>query len=102
MAEHAVMVKFNYGLPDLQRLYDIEDELATAINEAGVGEFDGHEIAINLSDGSLYLYGPNGDAILDLVKPLLASTPFMKAAQIIVRYGPAGEDVPEKRITLDP
>ncbi len=43
--EHAVIVYFQYGSTDLQRLFDLEKKLEQAISEAGVGEFDGNEIA---------------------------------------------------------
>ena len=57
---------------------------------ARVGEYDGDEIAVDLSDGSLYMYGPTGDALFAAVKPVLESANFMKGAVVTVRYGPPG------------
>lgn len=57
-AEHGVIVHFYYGSRDLTGLYALEDRLERAISAAGVGEFDGNEIAVDGSDGYLYMYGP--------------------------------------------
>lgn len=37
--EQAVIVHFQYGLPDLQPLFALEHRLESAINSAGVGEY---------------------------------------------------------------
>ena len=86
-AEHAVIVKFKYGLASLDRLYDLEDKLRDAIGRAKVGEFDGNEIAVDLSEGTLYMYGANADLLLAVVLPVLRSAPFMKGADCVCRYG---------------
>ena len=54
MADHAVIVHFQYGSTDLSRLFVLEDELERAIAAAGAGEFDGNEVAADGSDGYLY------------------------------------------------
>lgn len=49
--------------------------LKRAIDEAAVRELDGNEIAVDLSDGSLYMYGPDAEALLVVVRPfILAAT----------------------------
>ncbi|MHC4796142.1 MAG: hypothetical protein ACYTF1_05815 [Planctomycetota bacterium] len=57
-SEHAVVIHFEYGSTDLSRLFELGDKLESAIAEAGVGEFDGNEVATDGSDGFLYMYGP--------------------------------------------
>ena len=69
--EHAVIVYFEYAADSLEPLYDLEEQLEAAIAAAGVGEFDGNEIAVDLSDGSLYMYGPDADALFAVARPLL-------------------------------
>jgi len=64
MADHAVIVHFQYGSTDLSRLFVLEDELERAIAAAGAGEFDGNEVAADGSDGYLYMYGPDGTGCL--------------------------------------
>ena len=99
--EHAVIVSFGYGgSTDLEPLFALEQELESAIVAAGVGEYDGNEVAVDGSDGTLYMYGPNADALLAVVKPALESCPFMKGAVVRLRYGPPGEGVPEREVRL--
>jgi hypothetical protein len=54
----------------------VEDPLIEAIEERGVGEFDGHDIAL---DGSgeviLYAYGPDADALYQVMEPILREVP---------------------------
>jgi hypothetical protein len=99
--EHAVIVNFNYGSNDLTRLFEIEERLESAITEAGVGEFDGNDIATDGSDANLYMYGPNADAIFEVIRPILEKIDCMKGAKATLRYGPPDEDVPEKVIKID-
>ena len=54
MSEHAVIVEFQYGQSDLNPLFSLEDRLRTAIESAGCREYDGHEIAMDGSEGTLY------------------------------------------------
>jgi hypothetical protein len=70
--QHAVIAHFDYAADSLDALYEREKESEAAINAAGVGEFDGNEIAVDLSDGSLYMYGPETEALFTVVRPILA------------------------------
>ncbi|MBI3948139.1 MAG: hypothetical protein HY321_19635 [Armatimonadetes bacterium] len=102
MSEHAVIVSFAYGDRNLDALFDLEEKLEAAIEEAGVGEYDGNEIAVDGSDGSLFMFGPDAERLFAVVQPILATTPFMKGAEVHLRFGPPGEGVPERIVTLDP
>ncbi len=99
--EHAVIVRFRYGGSiDLTPLFALEKELDQAITQSRVGEYDGNEVATDGSDGSLYMYGPDGDKLFAAVRPILERTPFMKGATAILRYGPAEDGVRKVRIEL--
>ena len=98
--EHAVIVHFNYGKTDLQPIFDLGDELEAAINNAGVGEFDGNEIARDGSDGSLYMYGPDADRLFESVRPVLESSEFMQGAIVTIRYGPPQDGVEEREVKI--
>jgi hypothetical protein len=89
MTEHAVIIKFRYGSTNLDRLFELEDQLNEAISKAEVGEYDGNEIATDGSDGSLYMYGPDADRLLEVVEPIIRASSFMKGAQVRRRYGGA-------------
>lgn len=100
--EHAVIVHFQYGSTDLSRLYALEARLEAAIRAAKAGEFDGDEVAVDGSDGFLYMYGPSGDLLYESVKPILESCDFMRGAKVTIRYGDAKSDVRTKEIWVAP
>jgi len=100
--EHAVLVHFAYGSHDLSRLFALEGRLKAAIAAAGVGEFDGNEVATDGSDGNLYMYGPDADALFDVVRPVLDATDFMRGARVRLRYGPPEDGVREVEVMLGP
>lgn len=101
-AEHAVIVHFNYGSTDLQPLFALEEKLERTISSAGVGEFDGNEIATDGSDGYLYMYGPDADKLFETVRPALESATFMKGAVVKKRYGPPEDGVRESVVKIAP
>jgi hypothetical protein len=55
--EQAVIVHFTYGSTDLTALFELEERLEAVIAAARVGEYDGNEVAVDGSDGYLYMYG---------------------------------------------
>ncbi len=80
-AEHAVIVSFAYGgSTDLQPLFVLEEKLESGIAAARVGEYDGNEIAVDGSDGTLYMYGPDADKLFEVVRPILENSSFMRGA----------------------
>ena len=98
--EHAVIVRFQYPFSDLSELQELEDELIDAIDSAGVGEFDGNEVATNTGDARLYMYGIDADRLFEAVKPVLESSSFMRGAIVTKRYGPPDPGVEEVQITI--
>jgi hypothetical protein len=102
MSEQAVIIDFNYGSRDLSKLFELEDQLVAAISDANVGEYDGNQIAVDGSDGTLYMYGPDADRLFEAVKPILEGTSFMKGAKVTRRYGPAEDGVREAHTSIAP
>ena len=98
--EHAVIIHFYYNSTDLSRLFELEDELESALQLANSGEVDGNEIAADGKDGYLYMYGPNADTVFATIKPILDSVEFMKGAKAILRYGPPEDGVREVEIDI--
>jgi hypothetical protein len=98
--EHAVLVRFPYGSTDLSRLFALEKRLEQAIVKAGVGAFDGNEVATDGKDGTLYMYGPNADALFAAMHPILAAAEFMRGARVTLRYGPPEDGVREVEVIL--
>lgn len=98
--EHAVIVHFSYGSKNLDALFALEARLEAAISKAKVGEYDGNEVAVDGSDGNLYMYGPDADKLFNVVKPILESVPFMRGATVKRRYGPPQSGVREVELKL--
>src|SRR5688572_32809627 len=102
-AEHAVIVTFAYiGSTDLDPLFALESQLESAINAARVGEYDGNEVAVDGSDGTLYMYGPDADKLFAVVRPVLKATPYMNGAKVTLRFGPPADGVREREVTIAP
>jgi hypothetical protein len=98
--EHAVIIQFSYGSKNLQHVFALEDQLRNAICDAGVGEYDGHEVAVDGSDGFFYMYGPDAEALFRVISPMLAAPRFMRGAQVTLRFGPRRRRTPKRVIHL--
>ena len=99
--EHAVIVVFAYiGSTDLEPLFALERQLESDIAAARAGEYDGNEIAVDGSDGTLYMYGPDADKLFAAIRPTLVACSFMKGARVRLRYGPPADGVPEREVQL--
>jgi hypothetical protein len=72
-----------------------------AIESAGVGEFDGNEMAQDGSDGSLYMYGPDADQLFEAVRPVLEAATCITDAVATIRYGPPEDGVREREVAFD-
>jgi len=98
--QHSVIITFNYGIEELDDLFELEDKLRSVIELKHVGEYDGHEIAIDSSDGTLYMYGPNAETLCKCIKLILDETEFMRGAIAQLRFGPLLGDANEIEIEL--
>jgi len=99
-SEHAVIIHFKYGFQELQPLYDLEDKIEEILSKSKVGILDGHEIAVDASDGFLYMYGQNTETLFKKIKPTLESCYFMKRAIVKLRFGPAKNGVKEIEVEI--
>jgi hypothetical protein len=99
--QHAVIVHFDYAANSLDALYEVEGKLERAVNAADVGEFDGNEIAVDLSDGSLYMYGPDAEALFAVVRPILTGATCLRNTRVTLRFGPPEDGVRERIEVLD-
>jgi hypothetical protein len=107
---HSVIVKFydfaaRFWTDDqrsLDPLVALEDELEEALDGTGAGELDGHEIAVDGSDGLLFLYGPDADALFAAIEPVLRKSAVTLGADATLRYGgPDDEDLKQKLVKID-
>lgn len=98
--EHAVIVEFDYGLPELGPMIAFAKRLESAIAVEGTGEFDGYEIAMDLSHGTFWMYGEDADDLFFTVRPVLLSVGGMRGAWVTRRYGPPEDGVREETVEL--
>jgi hypothetical protein len=84
---HAVLIRLDasYSPDDLE---DLEDALSLLVKERGVGEFDGNEIGP--TETTLFLYGPDADALFSVIQETLRQSTLSRGARVILRYGEPG------------
>jgi hypothetical protein len=91
-SRHSVIVYFQYGHESLELLHTLESKLRIALYNANAGELDGHEIAMDSTDGFLYLYGNNAEELFKAIRPILLMEPFMHRAEVSLRFGDIDDD----------
>lgn len=99
--EQSVIIYFNYGLDDDEPFYELSNKLRILVDESGQGEYDGHEMAIDNSDGSFYLYGPDAKKLYKVIKETIERTSFMEGANVVLRFGPPEKGVKEVSFILN-
>jgi hypothetical protein len=98
-AEHAVLIHLKTEAIDFDRVLEIEDALIEALGNKGIGEVDGHELALDGSEVVYYLYGPDADSLYDAVEPVVLGLPPQAGSYVVKRYGEADDpDAREVRI----
>jgi len=98
MPEHAIRIDFDYGLSDWSQFWTFEKELEKVVDGSGLGEYDGNELALDRSIGTLFLYGPDANRLLGFVWPYLRAATFMKNAVVTLTYGPGNVEGVHKTI----
>jgi hypothetical protein len=95
-----VEVHFTYGSTNFQHLFALEDLLGAALSNAAVGVYEGHDVAADGSNGHFYIYGPDAEAIQQVIVPLFADFSFMRGAKITMWFGPRKWRTPKRVIQL--
>ena len=99
-AVQEVEVHFEYGSTNFQHVYALGDQLEAAIAEAKVGEYDGHALPADGSEGRYFVYGPDAEAIYKVIAPVLEASPLMRGATVTLHYGPQRRGTPKRVIQL--
>src|SRR5215469_5536059 len=86
------------GVYTPQSLAPLEDALSAALVRLGVGEFDGDEIGLQSANATLYMYGPDAEAMFGAIEKILRLSPLCQGARVIVRKGSPGSIQREIRI----
>jgi len=93
-------VHFEYGSTNFQHVYALGDLLQIAIAEAKVGEYDGHALPADGSEGRYFIYGPDAEAIFKAISPVLEASPMMRGARVTLHFGPRSWKTPKRVIQL--
>jgi len=97
---HIPLSDDEFGAEDeREAIFELEDRLIAAIEEAEAGEFDGNEFGGG--ECTLYLYGPDADALFTAVEPALREFGPARGGYVIKRHGSVYEEgAPEERVEL--
>ncbi len=98
--EHALIVSIYFQLKDISQLHRLESELTEGIANAGVGMYDGHEVAVDLTHSILYMYGPNADELLRVAEPFLIKHIWPIGGECCRRYGSASDPNSKEVFTI--
>ncbi|MGW2689906.1 hypothetical protein ACWC6I_43000 [Streptomyces sp. NPDC001414] len=99
--EHAVIARYQltgdgFGEPgDRAAVRAAQNLLAEAIEQVGVGEFDGNEFGGG--EVAVFAYGPDADALFVVMEPILRDLPF-RPANVVLRYGSASDPSAAERL----
>lgn len=101
-AEHAVLVYLKLSndefgeFEERESVFRLEDEIEPRFQSGAVGEYDGHEFGQGFA--TLYMYGPDADALFEVIAEILKRHDSRPGSYAIKRYGDVGAR--EERITL--
>ncbi|MEA3447322.1 MAG: hypothetical protein U9Q98_02580 [Bacteroidota bacterium] len=71
------------------------------MNGYHLGYYDGHELAMDNSDGFLYMYGRNAETLFKAVLPALKAHPLMQGATTHLEFGDIEDNPKSIDIKLD-
>lgn len=99
-SDQEVEVHFEYGSTNFQYVYALGDKLRLTIAEAKIGEYDGHALPADGSEGRYFIYGPDAEAIFKVIAPVLEASPLMRGATVTLYFGPRRWRTPKRVIKL--
>ncbi len=99
-SEQAVIIQFTYTFQSMDPIYNLGARLEETLLENNIGEYDGHEIAVDYSHGFLYLYGPNAEILFKGIRPILKDSDFLQGAIAKLRFGPPENGVKEIEVEI--
>jgi hypothetical protein len=89
-AEQAVLVYLDGRTlpPEVYEEYDVgglEDQLRPLLEQTGAGDYDGDEFGPG--EVTLFMYGPDAEALFRVIEPVLLAHPLCQNARVIIRPG---------------
>lgn len=66
-----------------------------------IGRYDGHEVNMDDTDGRLFAYGKNAEALFKVMQPILNDFEFLYDAQVYLRFVNEGKEDSELEFNLN-
>ncbi|WP_425391283.1 hypothetical protein [Ekhidna sp.] len=98
--DHAIIVYFEGWINSLEPIHRLSEQLRELLDSIDGAVFDGHEIALDGSHGTLYFYCDNAKELWGLIKPTLLAADLIKCKEAMLRLGKPGTDAEEIIINL--
>lgn len=83
----SLIIEFSYGIDSMDPLLALEEELRLLVEKEQAGSVDGNEIAMDDSDGRIYLYSDDVRQMLKVIEPVFSRYSFLKGAKLYLRFG---------------
>lgn len=101
MLDESLTVHFtDYGNKNLARVFIASNEIETALDESRLGILDGNLLAVDGSDGYLFLFGPDARKLYEDIKPILLRTPIFHGAEITLGVNGQKEMIHDKLLQV--
>ena len=84
----------------IDEIHKVDIKLFEQIPE-DIGIYDGHEVNMDDTDGRLFAYGKNAEALFKVMKPLLNEFKFLKDADVYLEFTENGEVVSDLEFKMD-
>ncbi len=80
-----VIISFNESFNGLDEIHKLDIKLFDSI-PSNIGSYDGHEVAMDDSHGTLFAYGYNAEELFKTMEPILKEFDFLKEASVYLRF----------------
>lgn len=87
MPTQSLIIRFKYPKDDMEPLYELEEKLGEALEEADAGEYEGCEMDMSGKEGEMTMTGPDARVLWEAVQPVLEAARFMRGADGELRFG---------------
>jgi hypothetical protein len=92
--QHAVIIHLKLSdlefgsFEERETAFRLEDRLESAVEDSGLGEYDGHEFGKGWCQ--FYIYGGDANVIADTVLPVVRTFALRVGSFVVKRFGPPG------------
>ncbi len=79
-----VIISFDKSCSGLDEIHELGLKLCNIPSD--IGRYDGHEVAIDDSHGTLFAYGNNAEELFKEMEPILREYDFLREASVYLRF----------------